>query len=160
MCSLESTIWPDCSFLQEIDFSSIEGISQNPKCVHMFNEHMIELEPPNSIKINPDGGDGQSSEDTIVATPLDSHYCDNDNFDGKDCNPDNGESRLDPNGGSEQPYELNPDDDCLLSLLMADCEQSLPSIKIGVTPVFVTDEVSTNEVIYCHTIFTDLIYCV
>ncbi|KAM7511067.1 hypothetical protein LguiB_009942 [Lonicera macranthoides] len=54
------------------------GISQNPKCVNTFNE----LEPPNSIKNNIDSGDGQSSEDTIIAVPLDSY------FNGIDCNLD------------------------------------------------------------------------
>ncbi|KAM7528647.1 hypothetical protein LguiB_032057 [Lonicera macranthoides] len=112
VCSLDSTIWRDCSFIQAIDFTSIAGISQNPKCVNTFNE----LEPPNSIKNNIDGGDGQSSEDTIIAVPLDSY------FNGIDCNLDNGESRLDPNGRCEQPYELQPDDDCLFDL---PCEQSL-----------------------------------
>ncbi|KAM7474430.1 hypothetical protein LguiB_021673 [Lonicera macranthoides] len=151
VCSLKFTRWRDCSFIQTIDFSSIEGISQNPKCFHMFNEHMIKLNPPNSIKINPNGGDGQCSEDTIVAVPLDSRYFGNENFDGNDCNLDNGESRIDSNGGGEQPYELNLEDDCLLSLPMANYKQSLPvvsnpsennvkEIKINITPVFVTDE--------------------
>ena len=54
VCSLKYTIWQDCSFIQDKDFSSIKGISQNPNCVNVFNEHKIELEPPNSIKINPD----------------------------------------------------------------------------------------------------------
>ncbi|KAM7522134.1 hypothetical protein LguiA_012036 [Lonicera macranthoides] len=66
------------------------------------------LTAPNSIKNNIDGGDGQSSEDTIIAVPLDSY------FNGIDYNLDNGESRLDPNGRCEQPYELKPDDDCLV----------------------------------------------
>ena len=61
----------------------------------MLNEHRIKLEPPNSIKNNPDGGDCKRSENTIVAVPLDSHYYGDDNFDGNDCSPDNGESRLD-----------------------------------------------------------------
>ncbi|KAM7498251.1 hypothetical protein LguiA_022665 [Lonicera macranthoides] len=146
VCSLDSTIWRDCSFIQAIDFTLIAGISQNPKYVNTFNE----LEPPNSIKNNIDGGDGQSSEDTIIAVPLDSY------FNGIDCNFDNGESRLDPNDRCEQPYELQPDDDCLFDL---PCEQSLsmvgsnPShttnnvkeIKIDVTPVFTTDEVFTSR---------------
>ncbi|KAM7463933.1 hypothetical protein LguiA_032054 [Lonicera macranthoides] len=103
MCSLDSIIWRDCLFIQSIDFTSIVGISQNPKCVHTFNE----LEPQNSIKNNIDGGDGQSSEDMIITMPLDSY------FNGINCNLDNGESRLDPNGRCEQPYELKPDDDSL-----------------------------------------------
>ena len=66
MCSPESTKWQDCLFIQDKDFSSIKGISLNPKCIHVFNEHMIELKLPNSMKINPDIGDGQSSEDTMA----------------------------------------------------------------------------------------------
>ncbi|KAM7478992.1 hypothetical protein LguiA_027205 [Lonicera macranthoides] len=74
VCSLNSTIWRYCSFIQTIDFTSITGLSQNPKCGHTFNEHIIELVPSNSIKNNIDGGDGQSSEDTIIALPLDSYF--------------------------------------------------------------------------------------
>ncbi|KAM7465712.1 hypothetical protein LguiB_013274 [Lonicera macranthoides] len=151
----------DCSFIQAIDFTSIAGISQNPKCVHTFNEHIIELEPPNSIKNNIDSGDGQSSENTIIVVPLDS------NFDGIDCNLDNGKSHLDPNGHCEQPYKLKPDDDCLFNLSLATCEQSLSmvgsnsshtknnvkEIKIDVTQIFTMVEVSTGKVTYYHTIW-------
>ncbi|KAM7476610.1 hypothetical protein LguiB_023853 [Lonicera macranthoides] len=149
VCSLDSTIWRDCSFIQAIDFTSIAEISQNSKCVHTFNE----LEPSNSIKNNIDDGDGQSSEDTIIAVPLDSY------FNSIDCNLDNGESRLNPNGRCEQPYELKPDDDCLFDLPLTTCEQSLSmvgsnlshtknnvkEIKIDVTQVFTTNEKRVNK---------------
>ncbi|KAM7466939.1 hypothetical protein LguiB_014501 [Lonicera macranthoides] len=83
-----------CSFLEEIDFSVIDRISHNPKLVHVFNEHIVELEPLNSIQNNFDGYDRQSSNDTIIAVPLDSHYNDDDNPDRGECNPHNGEQHL------------------------------------------------------------------
>ncbi|KAM7515742.1 hypothetical protein LguiA_005325 [Lonicera macranthoides] len=38
VCSLESTVWPYCSFLEEIDFSVIDRISQ---CGQSGEQHLV-----------------------------------------------------------------------------------------------------------------------
>ncbi|KAM7518443.1 hypothetical protein LguiB_017405 [Lonicera macranthoides] len=52
------------------------------------------LEPFNSIQNNLDDCDRQSSDDTIIALPLDSHYNGDDNPDRGECNPHSGEQHL------------------------------------------------------------------
>ncbi|KAM7489107.1 hypothetical protein LguiB_026591 [Lonicera macranthoides] len=94
VCSLKSTLWQECSFIKEIDFSIIDRISQNPKLVHVFNEQMVELEPLNSIQNNLDDCDYQNSDDIIIALPLNSHYNGDDNPDRGECNPHSGAQHL------------------------------------------------------------------
>ncbi|KAM7481788.1 hypothetical protein LguiB_006371 [Lonicera macranthoides] len=109
ICSLGSTLWPECSFLEEIDFFIIDRISHNLKLVHVFNEHVVKLEPPNSIKNNLDSSDRQSSEDAIIAMPLNSHYDSDANSDSSECNLHNGEQHLVANNPNPNSIKNNLD---------------------------------------------------
>ncbi|KAM7478469.1 hypothetical protein LguiA_026682 [Lonicera macranthoides] len=109
ICSLGFTLWPECSFLEEIDFFIIDRISHNLKLVHVFNEHVVKLEPPNSIKNNLDSSDRQSSEDAIIAMPLNSHYNSDANSDSSECNLHSGEQHLVANNPNPNSIKNNLD---------------------------------------------------